>query len=127
MLSFFNLSGPALDQLLLQSWGSEPAGGAAEDRGLEGLPPPPDGERESDEGGRRGREEQRNSPRDPGHPAASTDQVRIWYLIFAMQRHCFRSRRVLMCVCIFVCLLCRDLWHRYEAVKLVFAWTLLQV
>lgn len=60
-------SGSAVDQFLLQSSSSETAGGAAEGGGLERLCPPPDGG---------GGGEQRNSGRNPGRPAASTDQVR---------------------------------------------------
>lgn len=67
-------SGSAVDQLLLQNSSSEPAGGAAEGGGLERLRSPPDGGGGSGGGGRG---EQRNSGRNPGCPAASTDQVRI--------------------------------------------------
>lgn len=69
-------SGSALDQFLLQSSSSETAGGAAEGGGLERLCPPPGG------GGEGGGGEQRNSGRNPGRPAASTDQVRERECVF---------------------------------------------
>lgn len=72
-------SGSGVDQLLLQSGGTEPAGGAAEGWALEGLRPPPDGGRESGRGaGGGGPDEQRDSGRSPGRPAASADQVRFY-------------------------------------------------
>lgn len=117
-------SGPGVDDIVFQSSCTETAGGAAEGRWLDRLRPSPHGRQESGgDGG--GRDEKRSSFRSPGPPTASTHQVRTRNRN-VRNSHLFKKMFLLKSVCVCVCF-CRDTWHRCEAVKLVFVWTLLQV